>query len=655
MKTIAFYSYKGGTGRSLLLANFAKYLSLCNKRVVVLDFDLEAPGLHHKFYKSGNIEENEWKKWQVQQDTAGLLEYLLYYQQTNEAPIQLQSYFVPLHFGKGSKGCYFMPAGDAPTQKYASNVLSVSWKKLFPPSPPSSGIALFLHLKREIEKLFEPDFLLIDSRTGITDIGTIAIDFLPDIAVCLFLSNQENYSGTRLILETLKKLNAQHIVDHQIKPIPVLSRIPNSKSEEHCALQDVKHHLGDIIGNKDPYMLHNESALHVAEELRFGSNKTLCDSILLCDYIELFEVIDHETIKQSRYSNLTKYFPSRQKFITEETYSHTIGKSVLDFIIEAQSAKGGQYVNFEHVEDKKGDSFQALINSIVSCLPEFALQEAEKSKQSQVKKIKFSKKPFEEKGINWDLLDMHMRTGIFHFCAEPYYLTQLRTITSGVIQFGQLKTFTCFVMEDTEMLKSLKGVALDNEIEPRRKFKNAMKFIADKVPKLELGMMGETAATFEASRKIVTFISGKSLSFHKDAEALADWITQKNTNRRMIVCDHSVARMINKSIHHLNVKSAKSYVYAPNGRTKTKKYLVFEFEDSIPTGFLYPNGDMLWRHVINMAFSKVVFNNGELWKKVSKNLRSVGITPMKHEELQRSLLMGMTPDEATEYLKTTTG
>jgi hypothetical protein len=48
MHTVAFYSYKGGVGRTLLLANTARFLALAGKKVVALDLDLEAPGLHYK-------------------------------------------------------------------------------------------------------------------------------------------------------------------------------------------------------------------------------------------------------------------------------------------------------------------------------------------------------------------------------------------------------------------------------------------------------------------------------------------------------------------------------------------------------------------------------------------------------------------------------
>jgi Mrp family chromosome partitioning ATPase len=50
LETITFYSYKGGTGRTLAVANTAKFLArFANIKVFVLDFDLEAPSLHYKF------------------------------------------------------------------------------------------------------------------------------------------------------------------------------------------------------------------------------------------------------------------------------------------------------------------------------------------------------------------------------------------------------------------------------------------------------------------------------------------------------------------------------------------------------------------------------------------------------------------------------
>src|SRR4051794_6146130 len=48
-KIITFYSYKGGTGRSMSLANVAWVLASAGHRVLTIDWDLEAPGLHRYF------------------------------------------------------------------------------------------------------------------------------------------------------------------------------------------------------------------------------------------------------------------------------------------------------------------------------------------------------------------------------------------------------------------------------------------------------------------------------------------------------------------------------------------------------------------------------------------------------------------------------
>ena len=40
-----FYSYKGGVGRFMALANVAEWFYLQGARVLMIDWDLEAPGL----------------------------------------------------------------------------------------------------------------------------------------------------------------------------------------------------------------------------------------------------------------------------------------------------------------------------------------------------------------------------------------------------------------------------------------------------------------------------------------------------------------------------------------------------------------------------------------------------------------------------------
>jgi len=57
---ITFYSFKGGVGRTMALANIAVLLVRKKKRVLAVDWDLEAPGLDKYFrdYEVQNVPEN---------------------------------------------------------------------------------------------------------------------------------------------------------------------------------------------------------------------------------------------------------------------------------------------------------------------------------------------------------------------------------------------------------------------------------------------------------------------------------------------------------------------------------------------------------------------------------------------------------------------
>lgn len=55
---VTFYSYKGGTGRTMALANTAWILASNGLKVLVVDWDLDSPGLHkffHPFLDSAKV------------------------------------------------------------------------------------------------------------------------------------------------------------------------------------------------------------------------------------------------------------------------------------------------------------------------------------------------------------------------------------------------------------------------------------------------------------------------------------------------------------------------------------------------------------------------------------------------------------------------
>ena len=68
-RVVTFYSYKGGTGRSMAVANAAWILATNGKRVLVIDWDLEAPGMHRYFHPF--LDDKELT------DSSGLIDYFV--------------------------------------------------------------------------------------------------------------------------------------------------------------------------------------------------------------------------------------------------------------------------------------------------------------------------------------------------------------------------------------------------------------------------------------------------------------------------------------------------------------------------------------------------------------------------------------------------
>ena len=123
MRTITYYSYKGGVGRTLLVANTAKYLSTLGKTVFALDLDLEAPGLHYKFELGA-----EPKPSSV---GSGVVDVLVQFLNGKLLPQSLDDYISQVEVADGAGSIHIMNAGTAPSGGYWRLLSQVNWYELF--------------------------------------------------------------------------------------------------------------------------------------------------------------------------------------------------------------------------------------------------------------------------------------------------------------------------------------------------------------------------------------------------------------------------------------------------------------------------------------------------------------------------------------------
>lgn len=289
MKTFTFYSYKGGTGRSLLLAKAARYLALLDKRVVALDFDLEAPGLHYKLSMSPS-----GKRTVTAIPERGAVDYLLAAARGERPPERLLDYVVSVPLPRGAEGSLqLMPAGAAPTGEYWQALTELFRQDLFT-DPEGSGIAACLELKARIEEELRADFLLIDSRTGVTELAGVTTTVLADTVVCLMLANRENQVGARAVLRSFRHA-ARLAVQPAIEVIPVLSRVPEpdetTAREVLAFLNEPGPTAETTLELEKVFVLRADAELARSETLHLDGGEARGRSPLYQDYLTLLATI----------------------------------------------------------------------------------------------------------------------------------------------------------------------------------------------------------------------------------------------------------------------------------------------------------------------------------------------------------------------------
>ncbi len=260
MFTTTFYSFKGGVGRTLALMNVAYELVSKGNKVTVVDFDLEAPGMQtFNIFKDALNNKGTLK-------VKGIADFISEYTESCKSKPVIPNinnflYKVPnkeLSFkNKQKKGAlWFVPASQSLKREA---VQDINWEELY---KKFKGYLLFEELKSLIYKKTKCDYLLIDSRTGLTDHSSICTKQFPDLLVSLFFPNDQNINGLKEITDDVKifKKKGGHI--------PILyvgSRIPVGDDEENIIEEQI---------NKAQNKLNFSTGKHFSDFLQLSHNSS---------------------------------------------------------------------------------------------------------------------------------------------------------------------------------------------------------------------------------------------------------------------------------------------------------------------------------------------------------------------------------------------
>ncbi|HEX8336439.1 MAG TPA: hypothetical protein VF621_06895, partial [Pyrinomonadaceae bacterium] len=262
---ITFYSYKGGTGRTMALANVACLLARRQppdgRGVLMMDWDLEAPGLHRYFRSRGvtaGADDPADERpglidlfIEIDKKTDQLLkEHAATGKTRGDSPpdtealaraaldaVRLDDYILKTESGP----LYLMKAGRferKDPEAYSARVNTFRWEALYEKSP-----KLIRVLAERLAERYE--YVLIDSRTGITDVSGICTMLLPEKLVVVFTPNRQSVLGG---LRLITRATEYRRESSDLRPLVVFPLASRVEANEPTLRERWRFGDGDISG-----------------------------------------------------------------------------------------------------------------------------------------------------------------------------------------------------------------------------------------------------------------------------------------------------------------------------------------------------------------------------------------------------------------------
>ncbi|MFI1354934.1 FxSxx-COOH system tetratricopeptide repeat protein [Streptomyces sp. NPDC020898] len=223
---ITFYSYKGGTGRTMALANVAWILAANGYRVLAVDWDLEAPGLHRFFHP--------FLKPSLLRATPGLINLIDDYRREalRDLPdrepdwhrryARVRPHAISLDWTFPKPGSLdFLSAGmqhrDYPI------VGNMDWDSFY---SSYGGGQFFDAMRSDMERYY--DYTLIDSRTGHSDLADICTVQMPSTLVVCYTLSDQSIDGAAAVAQDIE----ERYGDKGIRILPVAMRIDDGEKDK---------------------------------------------------------------------------------------------------------------------------------------------------------------------------------------------------------------------------------------------------------------------------------------------------------------------------------------------------------------------------------------------------------------------------------------
>jgi MinD-like ATPase involved in chromosome partitioning or flagellar assembly len=214
---VSFYSFKGGVGRTTTLGIVARQLARMGHKVVAIDLDLEAPGLGRFF--DAHTER-------------GVLDLLSEHAATGEIDLEApELYSHTIVEGSGQLTVY--PVGSM-DESYVERLACLDYAPgaRGGPSAVESGLRAIL---KEIRRRHQPDYIFLDARAGLHDLGGLSLHALAHVDVLVGRSGPATLDGFQLVLEALSRRRKEE--DLRVVTVQTFVPLPVT-GDQHARIRD---------------------------------------------------------------------------------------------------------------------------------------------------------------------------------------------------------------------------------------------------------------------------------------------------------------------------------------------------------------------------------------------------------------------------------
>ncbi|MFF5217335.1 FxSxx-COOH system tetratricopeptide repeat protein [Micromonospora sp. NPDC000442] len=234
-QVVTFYSFKGGTGRTMALANVAWILAANGKKVLVADWDLESPGLHRFYHPfidlsvlpgTGGVIDmiRDFETQASVKDDDGLPKSRLLPNGWEAEFARVQRFAFSLNYTFPNGGSLDFLSAGRHNRDYAAGISGLDWDVFY---DGLGGAAFIDALRADMRRNY--DYTLIDSRTGLSDVASICTIHLPDVLVDCFTFSDQGIDGAARVAREVTERYFNH---RRIRVLPAPMRVDPAEQDK---------------------------------------------------------------------------------------------------------------------------------------------------------------------------------------------------------------------------------------------------------------------------------------------------------------------------------------------------------------------------------------------------------------------------------------